>query len=361
MPTAIMPTALRPLSLRLKPLLSLLLAGCALLPGLTHALVILQYHHVDATTPAVTSVSPEVFREHMALLDAQDMNVVNLEEAMQLVLAGEKLPERAVAITFDDAYLSVYENAWPELKKRGWSFTMFTSTDPVDKGYADMMSWDQLREIKAGGAVIANHTRTHPYLLEVPEGQSQKDWWRDEIQHAEKRIKEETGASTRMFAYPYGEYSLDMAEWLSDKGYIAFGQQSGAVGSSAHPQVIARFPASGIYANVDTLKTKLLSLPFTVSPDQVRDPVLTDNPPQLKLEFVIDDFRPAQVQCYAAGVGEMDIAKETSGDTLTVTMQQSSAITAGRGRYNCTAPSISQPGRFYWYSQLWVNMEVSNR
>jgi hypothetical protein len=57
----------------------------------------------------------------------------------------------------------------------------------------------------------------------------------------------------------------------------------------------------------------------------------------------------------------MDIAKETSGDTLTVTMQQSSAITAGRGRYNCTAPSISQPGRFYWYSQLWVNMEVSNR
>ena len=40
-----------------------------LIPGLANALVILQYHHVDASTPAVTSVSPETFRRHMALLE----------------------------------------------------------------------------------------------------------------------------------------------------------------------------------------------------------------------------------------------------------------------------------------------------
>ena len=40
----------------------------ALLPGLANALVILQYHHVNTSTPAVTSVTPEVFSEHMALL-----------------------------------------------------------------------------------------------------------------------------------------------------------------------------------------------------------------------------------------------------------------------------------------------------
>ncbi len=103
-----------------------------LFPGLANALVILQYHHVNASTPAITSVTPEVFREHMTLLEEKNMTVVNLEEALQSIMTGEPLPERAVAITFDDAYLSVYENAWPELKKRGWSFTMFTSSDPVD-------------------------------------------------------------------------------------------------------------------------------------------------------------------------------------------------------------------------------------
>lgn len=332
-----------------------------LMPGLANALVILQYHHVDASTPAVTSVSPETFRRHMALLEEKKMSVVNLKEAMQSVMTGEPLPERAVAITFDDAYLSVYENAWPELKKRGWSFTMFTSTDPVDKKYADMMSWAQLREIKDGGAVIANHTRSHPYLLETPEGVDAEDWWATEIKQAEARIKEETGSSTRMFAYPYGEYTLKMAEWLEDHGYIAFGQQSGAVGTSAHPQVIARFPASGAYANTDTLATKLMSLPFSISADQVQDPVLADNPPELTLTIAVHDFKPAQLQCYAAGAGELDIETSVDGDAMTVTMQQPTKITAGRGRYNCTAPSLSQPGRYYWYSQLWVNTDVSNR
>ena len=333
----------------------------ALLPGLANALVILQYHHVNASTPAVTSVTPEVFSEHMALLEEKNMTVVNLEEAMQSIMTGEPLPERAVAITFDDAYLSVYENAWPELKKRGWSFTMFTSTDPVDKKYADMMTWDQLREIKDGGAVIANHTRSHPYLLETPDGKDAEDWWTIEIKEAEARIEAETGSSTRMFAYPYGEYTLEMAEWLEDHGYIAFGQQSGAVGQSAHPQVIARFPASGVYAKTDTLATKLMSLPFSISADQVRDPVLENNPPELTLEIEVQDFRPAQLQCYAAGAGELDIETSVEGETMTVVMQQPDAITAGRGRYNCTAPSLSQPGRFYWYSQLWVNTDVSNR
>ena len=333
----------------------------ALFPGLANALVILQYHHVNASTPAITSVTPEVFREHMTLLEEKNMTAVNLEEALQSIMTGEPLPERAVAITFDDAYLSVYENAWPELKKRGWSFTMFTSTDPVDKKYADMMTWDQLREIKDGGAVIANHTRSHPYLLETPEGQDAEDWWENEIKQAEARIEAETGSSTRMFAYPYGEYTLEMAEWLEDHGYIAFGQQSGAVGQSAHPQVIARFPASGVYANTDTLATKLMSLPFSISADQVRDPVLENNPPSLTLEIEVQDFRPAQLQCYAAGAGELDIETSVEGETMTVVMQQPDAITAGRGRYNCTAPSLSQPGRFYWYSQLWVNTDVSNR
>ena len=343
-------------------LLLLLLPLTSVLPLNSHAgLVILQYHHVDPTTPAITSVSPETFRKHMDLLQQEQMTVIDLEEAMLSLLAGETLPERAVAITFDDAYRSIYDNAWPLLKKRDWPFTVFTATDAIDGNYADMMTWEQLREIQSAGALIANHTRSHAYLLEKPEDMSDEDWWEKEISQAEARIKEETGRSPRVFAYPYGEYTMDLANWLEDKGYIAFGQQSGAVGSSAHPQVIPRFPASGQYANTDTLTTKLHSLPFKISPDEVEDPVLVDNPPELSLTVKVEDFYPSQLACYGAGVGKLEISKEENGDTLTITMKQPTAITAGRGRYNCTAPSIEQPGCYYWYSQLWINTSVSNR
>ena len=64
-----------------------------LFPGLANALVILQYHHVNASTPAITSVTPEVFREHMTLLEEKNMTVVNLEEALQSIMTGEPLPD----------------------------------------------------------------------------------------------------------------------------------------------------------------------------------------------------------------------------------------------------------------------------
>jgi len=30
----------------------------------------------------------------------------------------------------------------------------------------------------------------------------------------------------------------------------------------------------------------------------------------------------------------------------------------GRVRSNCTAPSISQPGRYYWYSKPWFILKA---
>ena len=55
------------------------------------------------------------------------------------------------------------------------------------------------------------------------------------------------------------------------------------------------------------------------------------------------------------------VQRHEKGSNVSLTIQAQNAITAGRGRYNCTAPSHSQPGRFYWYSQLWINMAVANR
>lgn len=326
-----------------------------------YSLVVLQYHHVDDSSPDVTSVTPDVFAQHMALLEEEKMVVVDLEDATHALFNGEEIPERAVAITFDDAYQSIFDNAFPILRKKHWPFTVFVSTDAADHEYADMMTWEQLRDLYSEGAVIANHTQDHPYLLETPEGITKEAYWQDQIIEAEKRLLEEIGESPKIFAYPYGEYTLEMADWLGKQGFIAFGQQSGAIGKGSHPQVLPRFSASGPYAKIETLRAKLNALSFNIARDEMVDPVITKNAPKLTLRIPIDDFDPDTLQCYAAGEGKMDVSPKHRGNTVKLVLEQDNEITSGRGRYNCTAPSLADAGRFYWYSQLWINTKVKNR
>ena len=53
--------------------------------------------------------------------------VVSLSDAIAAVTDGKQLPPRAVVITIDDAYRSVYEVAFPRFVEYGMTFTVFVS------------------------------------------------------------------------------------------------------------------------------------------------------------------------------------------------------------------------------------------
>ncbi|MAD46813.1 MAG: hypothetical protein CMI02_10040 [Oceanospirillaceae bacterium] len=326
-------------------------------------LVILQYHHVDASTPPATSISPDDFASHLQLLEDEGMQIVDLATAMQKIQAGESLPDKAVAITFDDAYRSVYDTAWPMLKERQWPFTVFVNPAFVDQQYNSIMSWDELKTLQDAGNVIANHSMHHKYLIERPADIPLNDWMNQEVEAAETRLEEKLGTSHRLLAYPYGEFNLAMTAWLKDHNYLAFGQHSGPVGKVSHMQAIPRFPAAGVYANTKTLRTKLYTMPFAVGPQQLQEPVLPDaSLPALSLTIPLQDFYASQLQCFASSEGKIATEKETQADGgLKVRTQASEPMPGGRSRYNCTAPSKAHKGWYYWYSQLWINKSVANR
>lgn len=325
-------------------------------------LVILQYHHVSANTPASTSISPEGFAGHLLLLEQENMHVIDLGQALAKIRAGESLPEKSVAITFDDAYRSVYDNAYPLLKQRNWPFTVFVNTNAVDEQHGVVMDWKQLKELQDNGALIANHSAGHPYLIERPDGMTLEAWLTQEVAEPEARLQKELGTSHKLLAYPYGEFDLEIIDWLAANGYLAFGQQSGPVGPMSHPQALPRFPASGIYANVKTLKTKLYTLALPVPPTQLIEPVLAaENPPTLAIHFPEVDLRPRQIQCFASGEGAISTQTEADNGVVNLTTRAENPIRGGRSRYNCTAPSVRHPGWYYWYSQLWINSAVKSR
>lgn len=326
-------------------------------------LVILQYHHISSTTPRATSTTLEEFMAHLDLIEAQQMTVVDLPTAIADLQANKDLAARAIAITFDDAYLSIYESAFPLLKQKHWPFTIFVNPVAVDRNYPGTISWEQLREMQAAGGTIANHSMNHPYLLQRPAELSLDQWLQQEIGVAQQRLQAEMGNTPRLFAYPYGEYDPAMAAWLEQQGYLAFGQQSGAVGHSTDWQLIPRYPAGGYYADIPGIREKLRTLPFKQTHYQRQSPVLANaSIPPLVLSLVIDDWRPSRLTCYASGEGRIPVAISSQTDSeVTIQMQASQPMRGGRSRYNCTAPSISKPGYFYWISQLWINSQVQNR
>lgn len=324
------------------------------------ALVVLQYHHISENAPHATTISPDLFEAHLDFLEKNKFSVIDIGELETMLKSKKGLPDRAVIITFDDGYRSIYSEAYPRLKKRGWPFTVFVNSKPHDEKNPRFMTWKQLKKISKNGATIGNHTDSHLHMIRRQPNESTPDWldrMEREIDFAEKRIKQEIGSAPRYFAWPYGEYNGDLQRLLAKKDYLAFGQQSGPISQDSDPQALPRFPFGGNYGEMDDFRVKVMSLPLPLNsvrteaaghghfsdpllPKGVDIPVLRINTP---LARVLKNF-----QCFASGQGK--ISTEVQSSTIVVKAKR--PLNSGRSRYNCTADSGS--GRFYWYSHLFI-------
>lgn len=317
-------------------------------------LPILQYHHVDASTPRSTSVSPAEFREHMDYLKEAGFQVVDLASALADIKVGVALPDKAVAITFDDAYRNIYQNGFPILKQYGFPFTVFINTDPIEKGHGSFLTWDQMTEMELSGGVFANHTVTHPYMLRLEAGETLEQWrtrMAYEVNTVEELLKDKLGHSPKMLAYPYGESNAEIREQMAQQGMIAFGQQSGVVNKNSDFTNLPRFPAAGHYAELSSLKVKLNAKPMPLASFEDGGDFAAQKPVSMTLNFQDGQYRLRDLTCYVAGQGkaELDWLAENR-----VKVQAEKAFPVGRGRINCTMPDQSG-GHYYWFSNVWIH------
>ena len=309
---------------------------------------ILLYHHVSSSTPASTSISPEAFKSHMEYLDAHH-TVVSLQDVVSAIQHNTTLPENAVAITFDDGYANILDNAHPILADLGFPYTVFINPDEIGVG-PKQLTWEQVIAMHNDGVVFANHTLDHLHMLNGEQAMGERAWlekvWQN-VESAEKKIEDKLDISLKYLAYPFGEYNTALANKLKAEGYIGFGQHSGAVGPSSDMQALPRFPAAGPYANLATLKTKLNSLAMPVTQSSHKDPRITARNLSSSISLTIDsdDVRLTQVNCFFGGD---PIETSLEENVLTFTLDET--LPVGRSRVNCTAPSNAQSGRYYWYS-----------
>lgn len=96
-------------------------------------LCIINYHRILSAPDPLLAYEPtvETFRWQMGLL-AECFNVLPLHDAIEM-LRTERMPPRAVAITFDDGYRSTHDLALPVLRAHGLPATVFVTTGHIEK------------------------------------------------------------------------------------------------------------------------------------------------------------------------------------------------------------------------------------
>jgi peptidoglycan/xylan/chitin deacetylase (PgdA/CDA1 family) len=107
--------------------------------------IVLMYHRVAKVTadPWQCAVAPERFARQIDILK-RDRNVVPMHWLAKQLREG-RLPRKAVAITFDDGYADVFQNALPILRQFGCPATVFITTQAIGDRHG--FWWDVLSRI----------------------------------------------------------------------------------------------------------------------------------------------------------------------------------------------------------------------
>jgi peptidoglycan/xylan/chitin deacetylase (PgdA/CDA1 family) len=320
-------------------LVALILAAWAPAPGRTApgeapSAVVLVYHRFGEGDHPSTNTPLEQLEAQIALLGSGGYAVLPLREVVAALRDGGVLPDRAVAITVDDAYASVFADAWPRLREAGLPFTVFVSTDGVDAGQPDLMSWDQLRELQRAGVGIGHHGAAHAHPLELT-----PDGWRADLLRASVRFRDELAESPSLLAYPYGEWSAAHREVVRELGFrAAFGQHSGVAWSGDDPLALPRFPLNTRYGGAERFRQVVASLPLPIRDLEPNDPLLGVSPAQIGFRVGRGERSP---DCFLGG---RPVRVERDGDHIRIPVPSASG--PRNLRINCTLRA--QAGRWRW-------------
>ena len=187
--------------------------------------VIITYHAVD-TGRSPLCIAPSLFREHLDGILAHGWNVVTVGQLAEALRAGS-LPDRSIALTFDDGFASVADTATPELVARGMVATVFCVAGhlggvndwPTDRpgGYRAALAAPQaLRDLAAAGIEIGAHGHAHAPLVATEAG-----LLRRELIDARSSLEQAFGASVDSLAYPYGAHPSAAAASIVRRTYRA--------------------------------------------------------------------------------------------------------------------------------------------
>ena len=210
--------------------------------------LIVTYHAVGSGRPPLT-VTPSLFRDHLDALEAVGARTVTIAELAALLRSGS-VPQRVVALTFDDGFAELAQHAFPLLQEREMRATVFavagwlggTSDWPSQAGAARprrLLSADMLRPLDPSEIEVGAHGFDHAPLVNASEQLARR-----ELVHAREVLEDTLERKVGSFAYPYGAAPSATAQALVRVTYdAACTTRPGRVGTNSDLLALPRVDA----------------------------------------------------------------------------------------------------------------------
>jgi peptidoglycan/xylan/chitin deacetylase (PgdA/CDA1 family) len=134
--------------------------------------------------------------------------------------------ERYAAVTFDDGFQNIVDNALPELEKRRIPSTLFVVTESLggnrgwehrggdDTRQEKVMSVEQLRQLSPELVTIGSHTMTHPVLPLLDRSQLQQ-----ELAGSRMKLEQILNREVNLLSFPYGGFNDTVVSSCREAGY----------------------------------------------------------------------------------------------------------------------------------------------
>lgn len=204
---------------------------------------ILCYHRFGDECESPLCVPARIFDRQMNYLKTNGFRVITPEDILAFLEYRAPLPKKSVMITVDDGYRSVYDVAYPILKKYGFTATIFIYTNFVGVS-SKAITWDQLREMKTNGFTIGSHTIAHSDLSKQGDDEDEAAYLRrlrHEIKQSKDLIDSKLDQDTMFFAYPFGRANGTAVMICHEAGYrLAVTVNRGGNAVFANPFMLRR-------------------------------------------------------------------------------------------------------------------------
>jgi len=224
---------------------------------------ILMYHKIAPRPRRVRLkglyVAPSTFTEQLAELSENGFVSCSLAEACQ---DGPSAPR--MALTFDDGFRNVFQNALAPLTERRWRALQFLVANCIGQ----MNQWDlrdgeapeplmdavEVRDWLGAGHAIGSHSLTHARLTRLTLRDA-----REEIFVSKKKLEDAFGVPVEHFCYPYGDWNEPVRELVLEAGYrTACTTEFGVNTPATPPLTLHRIGVRHPTRTLRTLKSRLL-------------------------------------------------------------------------------------------------------
>jgi peptidoglycan/xylan/chitin deacetylase (PgdA/CDA1 family) len=188
---------------------------------------ILMYHKIGPRPVRVRLrglyVRPDLFVRQLDEMQQAGFTSCPLDRAnVKTTSNGE--PNRRFALTFDDGFRNVFQNALEPLAQKQFHAIQFLVSNCIGK----LNEWDlrdgevpeplmdavQVAEWLRAGHRIGSHSLSHPRLTRLSLRDAQ-----EEILASKKKLEDSFGVPVEDFCYPYGDWNQAVRDLVMEAGY----------------------------------------------------------------------------------------------------------------------------------------------